>query len=186
MTASNLYRFSSIVLHPVALLILCTMFIACGSGSPTDPTSPADPNVPNNGGGNTTQTGNVINIDGDGYSNLKVLPAMNSALMGPLTTGIYFYGSTSGSSPVSLSLNLSSSVPVRGEYQWLPPTYNQASITIGNSTNSYVGTSGVTTVTDFDSRTGRLRGTFRGTFRAFLESNRSIEVNGSFDVIATY
>lgn len=133
----------------------------------------------NNGGGNnggsTSSTG-TLTVNGNGYSNARLVPAISWYYASMGLASITLTGTYQGH---SFSMMLMQGTGV-GRYPWNTWYGNTASFVIGQS-GSYVGVRGETIISEVDVRNGVVRGSFRGTLAHNLDTSVQIEIDGSFE-----
>lgn len=179
------YIFRSIL---TAIALCLTLGLASCGDSPIAPPAPTTTGG-NNGGGNTgggntgggnnggsTSSTGTLTVNGNGYSNARLVPALSWYYA---TTGLASITLTGTYQGHSFSMMLMQGTGV-GRYPWNTWYGNTASFVIGQS-GSYVGVRGETIISEVDVRNGVVRGSFRGVLAHNLDTSVQIEIDGSFE-----
>jgi hypothetical protein len=171
-------------------------------------TTSSDPSFDNDFGtvsvcGDVTIGENSFVIDGDGFTNEKVMPIITTPLYNYNSPNDdYAYSRTGGDSllinvngPVSLSnTNYQNAffdiffgynaTPAVGTYNFGTNVSGFINITGPNTTSNYYSSSGTVTITKFEPQGGLVEGTFSGTF-ALANGNGEVTItNGKFSTLA--
>lgn len=184
-------------LRSLAIAITLSLTLGLGgcldSANPTAPPTSSNPTTPNNGngggkgngsgngGGSQVKTGGSITIDGNGYTNDKLVPSTTTyyATMG--MSNISMGGAWKGQ---SFALLLAQGTGV-GRYVWNTLAGNMVSFGISPA-GQYIGVSGETIIEEIDVRNGVVRGYFHGIVAHTLDTSVQVEISGTFEAAITF